>query len=74
MLRYKERRTVPERYRSDVIRISQALEDHDYDCSYWDAYKMWDNYSDSLCAGWINLPETDDKIREILIDKEVDDD
>lgn len=35
-----------------------------------DALTDWDEYSDSLCAGWINLPEEDEDILNILTEFE----
>lgn len=60
-----------EEYSADCIRIQEALlRELGLIVSISEVYWMWLMYSSDLCAGWINLPETDKEIVEVLIDEE----
>lgn len=63
-------RYIPNKYKPDVPdnrvedsrRIMKALRDAEIRVSLYDAFYAWDTYSDSMCAGWMRLPETDEEI------------
>lgn len=46
----------------DVRRITQAFANNGMFCSMEQAEWLWESYSDSMCAGWIFIPEDDDEI------------
>jgi len=50
------------RYPSDVKRICDVAISHGIVLSPQEAEKAWEEYSDMLCAGWINLPEGEEEI------------
>ena len=50
------------RYPSDCKRIQNILEKNGYRASLEDCEKLWDKYSDSMAAGWMNLPDNDDDV------------
>lgn len=39
-----------------------ALATMGYRASLAQAERLWDMYSDSMCAGWMNIPDHDDEI------------
>ena len=45
-------------YSYDVDKIVEAYKDNGYDITRQQAYNIWSEYSDGMCAGWIHLPET----------------
>ncbi|AXK43858.1 hypothetical protein [Erythrobacter aureus] len=49
-------------YRDDIVRIAAALMADGRQVSLREAYQAWMGYSDSMCAGWMMLPETDREI------------
>jgi len=67
---YKDLRKINTDVRKDVVRIRNALWDRGMNTYLIDAYYMWREYSESLCAGWITLPESDEKIFNILVEQE----
>ena len=44
-----------ENYPEDVTRVQTAVINHGYECSRQQADRLWRDYSDSLCAGWIMM-------------------
>jgi len=50
------------RYPSDCKRIQNILEKNGYRASLEDCEKLWDKHSDSMCAGWIILPDDDEDV------------
>ncbi len=50
------------RYRDDVERIHKILLDRGYDSTLEDCARLWDEYSDSMAAGWMILPDTDEEV------------
>lgn len=69
-LRYNTEREVPQNRRHDCKKIVEALYCRGVHISMNEAYEAWDNYSDSLCAGWIILPKTSGEICDILLEEE----
>jgi len=54
------------RHTSDVERIKKVLLANGYDSTLEDCSNLWDDYSYSLAAGWINLPDDDDELFRII--------
>jgi hypothetical protein len=46
-------------YQTDVDRIVKIFADRGYDISDFDATKAWEQYSDSMAAGWMHLDAED---------------
>lgn len=53
---------VHEDYPGDIDRIQEALECSGRYASREDCEWMWRQYSDSMAAGWLILPDTDEEI------------
>lgn len=53
-------------YPQDIVRIVDVFYSRGYIISYGDAAKAWEQYSDTLCAGWIMLPEEDETVFETI--------
>lgn len=50
------------RYPEDLQRIQKVLIDQGYIVSLRDCATLWDEYSDSMCAGWMCLPHDDAEV------------
>jgi len=46
-------------YQSDIERIVKIFADRGYEISHEDAVRAWEQYSDSMAAGWMFLDEED---------------
>jgi hypothetical protein len=57
------------RWIGDVKRIQQVLKNNGYSSLLKDCGDLWDEYSETWCAGWLGLPETDEELWEILESK-----
>lgn len=51
-----------EDYPEDVTRIQEALARTGRYASREECTYLWEKYSDSMAAGWLYLPETDEEI------------
>lgn len=51
-----------ENYPEDVTRIRTAIVNRGYKCSRKQAKKVWEEYSDSMSAGWLILPDAESTI------------
>lgn len=49
-------------YRANVRHIQRVAAKRGFDISYEDAKRAWETYSDSMAAGWLTLPESDDHL------------
>lgn len=49
------------RHKLDVERIISVLSQRGYEVSFAQAFNAWSDYSESMSAGWLSLPE-DDKL------------
>ena len=49
--------SIPEIYREDVKEIVEACKRRGLIITPEEGYKAWGNYSDSMAAGWMGLPE-----------------
>lgn len=50
------------RYPADVDRIRQVALRHGVTLDAEQAESVWDDYSDSMAAGWLGLPDSDDDL------------
>ena len=58
-LKFKEPYNHHTEYSNDIDRIVKVFADRDYDISHTDAIRAWEEYSDSMCAGWMSLGNDD---------------
>lgn len=49
-----------------VERITRVMTAAGFSCSELEAYNLWCRYSDSMAAGWMNLPEEDSEVVRYL--------
>lgn len=49
-----------ESYPKDVTRIVRAFAAQGFHCSRLQARELWEQYSDSMCAGWLIVDSYDD--------------
>lgn len=54
------------RYPGDVARIQRVAMAHGFVLTPMQAEQVWDLYSDSMAAGWMGLPESDEELWEII--------
>lgn len=57
---------VPDHRLADVSTLLKYLGEFGFTASPFDVYQAWDAYSDSLCAGWINLKDDPEENVQIL--------
>jgi hypothetical protein len=50
----------------DTKRVRRAIENIGYDVSLAEAERVWEGYSESMCAGWMRLPDDDSQLEEIV--------
>jgi len=55
-------------YHEDIITLRSNLSEAGYRATYRDCADVWEEYSESLHAGWLALPESDECVR-ILKDR-----
>jgi hypothetical protein len=53
-------------YRDDIARIVQVALKHGYSLTMRQAEDVWEKYSESMFAGWMVLPDDDDKLWLII--------
>lgn len=51
-----------EHYPHDIDRIIEVCRNRGYEVSRNDALLAWQDYSDSMCAGWMGLHKSDDDL------------
>jgi len=49
-------------HKNDLEKIRGVLLDRGYETSLSECENLWELYSDSMCAGWMGLPEKDEEI------------
>jgi hypothetical protein len=54
------------RYPEDCRRIVEVAGAAGYSVSPWEAEAIWDAYSDSMAAGWMGLPDDDNRLLDIV--------
>jgi len=57
-------------YIEDSIKIVKIAFEHGVLLQVSEAEKIWLDYSDSLAAGWINLPKDDNELWLIISEKD----
>lgn len=50
------------RHLHDVERIQQVCEQNGYEADLEACAFLWDEYSDSMCAGWLGLPDDNEEL------------
>lgn len=60
-LKFKDRCNHHYGYTNDIDRIVKIFADRGYGISHTDAVRAWEEFSDSMCAGWMCLG-TDDEV------------
>jgi len=58
---------VEEQYRRDVERMFRCAHDAGYSVTESDLVNAWTEYSESICATWLMLPEKNDVLLSILL-------
>jgi hypothetical protein len=59
-LKFKEPYNHYFEYKSDIDRIVKIFADRGYEISHTDAVHAWEQFSDSMCAGWMCLGDDDE--------------
>lgn len=59
-LKVKEKYNSHFEYTNDIDRIVKIFADRGYEISYTDAVHAWEEFSDSMCAGWMSLGSDDE--------------
>ena len=54
-------------YKDDCIRIQRILRDRGYNATLKQCEELWEDYSDSMCAGWMNLNDSDSNVYNNII-------
>lgn len=54
------------RHKSDCERIQKLLLELGYSSTLKDCGELWDDYSDTMAAGWLNLGESDEDLKQTL--------
>ncbi len=63
---FSERQDLARRFANDVARMRHCLQSTGNHVTDDDLVYAWADYSDSLCAGWLMLPEADGDLRALL--------
>lgn len=63
-LKFKERYNHHYEYTNDISRIVEIFAQRGYEISHSDAVRAWEEYSDSMCAGWMCLGEDDEVFQD----------
>jgi hypothetical protein len=59
-------------YEDDCKKIAQIARERGLDIDELEAYRIWDEYSDNVAAGWLILPE-DEEIFEVVARRKMSD-
>jgi len=51
-------------YTSDIERIVKIFAERGYEISHTDAVHAWEQFSDSMCAGWMSLGDDDEVFQD----------
>lgn len=65
-LKFKERYNHHFECTNDIDRIVKIFADRGYEISHSDAVRAWEEYSDSMCAGWMSLGEDDEVFQDVF--------
>ena len=73
MLKIKEFVNLPVDYTyADIMRIINVCAKHNVEITPDEAEELWNIYSDDYCAQWLGLPDSDEHLFEIIIEKAKD--
>lgn len=73
MLKIKEFVNLPVDYTYvDIMRIINVCAKHNVEITPDEAEELWSMYSDDYCAQWLGLPDSDEYLFEIIIEKAKD--
>jgi len=64
---FKERQDLRNQFASDVNRMQLCLRKTGFTASDDEVVQAWAEYSDDNCAGWLNLPESDETLHQLLV-------
>lgn len=53
-------------YIDDIKRIKRILIEHGYNATLTLAEVLWEKYSESMCAGWMSLPDNDEEVFDCI--------
>ncbi len=65
-LKFKEKYNHHYEYTKDISRIVEIFAQRGYEISHSDALRAWEEYSDSMCAGWLILGEDDEVFQDVF--------
>lgn len=65
-LKVKEKYNHHFEYTNDIDRIVKIFADRGYEISHTDAVLAWEQFSDSMCAGWMNLGSDDEVFGDVF--------
>lgn len=51
-------------YQNDISRIVKIFADRGYEITHTDAVHAWEQFSESMCAGWMNLGDDDEVFQD----------
>jgi hypothetical protein len=57
------------RWQHDVSRIVDICKQRGYYISNYDAQQAWEEYSDSVCASWLKLDDSDDDVFKTVLER-----
>jgi hypothetical protein len=63
-LKVKEQYNHHFEYTNDIDRIVKIFADRGYEISVTDAVHAWEQFSDSMCAGWMSLGDDDEVFQD----------
>lgn len=69
-IKYEISRLLRPEYIDDTKRIVKISFDNGIILSLKEAEEIWEEYSDSMAAGWMNLPEDDKELWLIISERE----
>jgi hypothetical protein len=56
----------PVGYITDCERIVKVARVEGYELTLKQAEELWENFSEGYCAGWLRLPDTDERLADII--------
>ena len=65
-LKFKEPYNHHFEYKSDIDRIVKIFADRGYEISHTDAVLAWEQFSENMCAGWMNLGSDDEVFGDVF--------
>jgi hypothetical protein len=65
-LKVKEQYNHHFEYQNDIDRIVKIFADRGYEISHSDAVRAWEQFSDSMAAGWMSLGSDDEVFSDVF--------